>query len=89
MCHEEWVSVRSRLGLKGDDSTSPVSFHPRAVGLAWAPPGLPAHKVSTRDSFIHARCTQIRNRFPFRVAPLSGTKKNIQQTAVTREAKRS
>ncbi|XP_076661916.1 four and a half LIM domains protein limpet isoform X4 [Halictus rubicundus] len=45
VCHEEWVSVRSRLGLKGEESTSPVGFDPRAKGLAWAPPGLPAHKV--------------------------------------------
>lgn len=46
MCHEEWVSVRSRLGLKGDESSTPVGFDPRSKGLAWAPPGLPAHKVS-------------------------------------------
>ncbi|XP_076281327.1 four and a half LIM domains protein limpet isoform X4 [Lasioglossum baleicum] len=45
VCHEEWVSVRSRLGLKGEESSSPVGFDPRAKGLAWAPPGLPAHKV--------------------------------------------
>ncbi|XP_078038825.1 four and a half LIM domains protein limpet isoform X4 [Augochlora pura] len=45
VCHEEWVSVRSRLGLKGEESSSPVGFDPRTKGLAWAPPGLPAHKV--------------------------------------------
>ncbi|XP_020280385.1 prickle-like protein 3 isoform X6 [Pseudomyrmex gracilis] len=45
VCHEEWVSVRSRLGLKGDESSGPISVDPREKGLAWAPPGLPWHKV--------------------------------------------
>lgn len=45
VCHEEWVSVRSRLGLKGEESSCPATFDPRGKGLAWAPPGLPAHKV--------------------------------------------
>lgn len=40
------MSVRSRLGLKGEESSSPVGFDPREKGLAWAPPGLPAHKVA-------------------------------------------
>lgn len=48
MCHEEWVSVRSRLGLKGEESSCPATFDPRGKGLAWAPPGLPAHKVGDR-----------------------------------------
>lgn len=50
VCHEEWVSVRSRLGLKGEESSCPATFDPRGKGLAWAPPGLPAHKVGDRFS---------------------------------------
>lgn len=50
MCHEEWVSVRSRLGLKGEEFSCPATFDPRGKGLAWAPPGLPAHKVGDRFS---------------------------------------
>lgn len=46
VCHEEWVSVRSRLGLKGDESSGPIGVDPRERGLAWAPPGLPSHKVN-------------------------------------------
>ncbi|XP_034186108.2 four and a half LIM domains protein limpet isoform X5 [Osmia lignaria lignaria] len=52
VCHEEWVSVRSRLGLKGEESSSPSVFDPRAKGLAWAPPGLPAHKVDEYFSML-------------------------------------
>ncbi|XP_076630715.1 four and a half LIM domains protein limpet isoform X2 [Colletes latitarsis] len=52
VCHEEWVSVRSRLGLKGDESSLPVGFDPRKKGLAWAPPGLPAHKVEEYFSML-------------------------------------
>lgn len=63
MCHEEWVSVRSRLGLKGEESSCPVAFDPREKGLAWAPPGLPAHKVGNRDRLFRARSVQRDNRF--------------------------
>ncbi|XP_076753220.1 four and a half LIM domains protein limpet isoform X9 [Xylocopa sonorina] len=52
VCHEEWVSVRSRLGLKGDESSCSTPFDPRAKGLAWAPPGLPAHKVEEYFSML-------------------------------------
>ncbi|XP_076247721.1 four and a half LIM domains protein limpet isoform X5 [Calliopsis andreniformis] len=52
VCHEEWVSVRSRLGLKGEESSSPVGFDPRSKGLAWAPPGLPAHKIEEYFSML-------------------------------------
>ncbi|XP_015191094.1 PREDICTED: GDNF-inducible zinc finger protein 1 isoform X3 [Polistes dominula] len=46
VCHEEWASVRSRLGLKADESNGLPGFSdPRERGLAWAPPGLPPHKV--------------------------------------------
>lgn len=46
VCHEEWASVRSRLGLKADESNGLPGFSdPRERGLAWAPPGLPSHKV--------------------------------------------
>lgn len=45
MCHEEWVSVRARLGLKGDGPNNYIGFEPRERGLAWAPPGLPPNKV--------------------------------------------
>ncbi|XP_031847933.1 four and a half LIM domains protein limpet isoform X6 [Nomia melanderi] len=50
--HEEWVSVRSRLGLKGEESGSSVGFDLRSKGLAWAPPGLPAHKVDEYFSML-------------------------------------
>ncbi|CAD1479218.1 unnamed protein product, partial [Heterotrigona itama] len=52
VCHEEWASVRSRLGLKGEESSHPIVFDPRAKGLAWAPPGLPAHKVEEYFSML-------------------------------------
>lgn len=57
MCHAEWVSVKSRLGLKGEESSWPVAFDPREKGLAWAPPGLPAHKVGNPDPFRFLRCS--------------------------------
>lgn len=44
------MSVRSRLGLKGEEFSCPATFDPRGKGLAWAPPGLPAHKVGDRFS---------------------------------------
>ncbi|KAL0115188.1 hypothetical protein PUN28_010653 [Cardiocondyla obscurior] len=52
VCHEEWVSVRSRLGLKGDESNGPIGVDPRERGLAWAPPGLPSHKVEEYFSML-------------------------------------
>ncbi|OAD60539.1 hypothetical protein WN48_05056 [Eufriesea mexicana] len=52
VCHAEWVSVKSRLGLKGEESSWPVAFDPREKGLAWAPPGLPAHKVEEYFSML-------------------------------------
>ncbi|XP_076177271.1 four and a half LIM domains protein limpet isoform X5 [Ptiloglossa arizonensis] len=52
VCHEEWVSVRSRLGLKGEESLLPIGCDPREMGLAWAPPGLPAHKVEEYFSML-------------------------------------
>ncbi|XP_046750981.1 prickle planar cell polarity protein 3-A isoform X4 [Diprion similis] len=52
VCHEEWVSVRSRLGLKSDGAGGSVAFDPRDMGLAWAPPGLPAHKVEEYFSML-------------------------------------
>ncbi|XP_008204248.1 prickle planar cell polarity protein 3-A isoform X4 [Nasonia vitripennis] len=53
VCHDEWVSVRARLGLKGDESRDPVGgFDPRDAGLAWAPPGLPLHKVEEYFSML-------------------------------------
>ncbi|EZA61018.1 Prickle-like protein [Ooceraea biroi] len=52
VCHEEWVSVRSRLGLKGDESSGPIGVDPRERGLAWAPPGLPSHKVEEYFSML-------------------------------------
>lgn len=45
MCHEEWVSVRARLGLKGEGPNNHVGLDPRERGLAWAPPGLSPNKV--------------------------------------------
>lgn len=42
--HDEWTSVKARLGLKADDAKEPI-FEPRDAGYAWAPPGLPRHKV--------------------------------------------
>lgn len=53
VCHEEWVSVRSRLGLKGDESNGPIGVDPRERGLAWAPPGLPSHKVNFFLCFLY------------------------------------
>lgn len=53
VCHEEWVSVRSRLGLKGDESSGPIGVDPREKGLAWAPPGLPSHKVFSFPPSFH------------------------------------
>ena len=47
MCHEEWVSVRARLSLKGEDLIVPIGLDARDTSLAWAPPGLPPHKVSS------------------------------------------
>lgn len=58
VCHEEWVSVRSRLGLKGEESSCPVTFDPRGKGLAWAPPGLPAHKVGNNPFPVRYRFNQ-------------------------------
>ncbi|XP_015605900.1 zinc finger protein 845 isoform X3 [Cephus cinctus] len=52
VCHEEWVSVRARLGLKADSSGGPVPFDPRDRGLVWAPPGLPSHKVEEYFSML-------------------------------------
>ncbi|KAL6425254.1 hypothetical protein ACFW04_009473 [Cataglyphis niger] len=52
VCHEEWVSVRSRLGLKGDESNGPIGVDPRERGLAWAPPGLPSHKIEEYFSML-------------------------------------
>ncbi|XP_029159107.1 uncharacterized protein LOC114931297 isoform X1 [Nylanderia fulva] len=52
VCHEEWVSVRSRLGLKGDESSGPIGVDPRERGLAWAPPGLPSHKIDEYFSML-------------------------------------
>ncbi|XP_015120076.1 uncharacterized protein LOC107043216 [Diachasma alloeum] len=53
VCHEEWVSVRARLGLKGDAGTNNyVGFEPRERGLAWAPPGLPPNKVEEYFSML-------------------------------------
>ncbi|XP_034941041.1 prickle planar cell polarity protein 3-A isoform X4 [Chelonus insularis] len=52
VCHEEWVSVRARLGLKGEDPNNYVAFDPREKGLAWAPPGLPPHKVEEYFSML-------------------------------------
>ncbi|XP_018349456.1 PREDICTED: zinc finger protein 850 isoform X4 [Trachymyrmex septentrionalis] len=52
VCHEEWVSVRSRLGLKGDESNGPIGVDPREKGLAWVPPGLPSHKVEEYFSML-------------------------------------
>ncbi|KAL6260543.1 hypothetical protein P5V15_008065 [Pogonomyrmex californicus] len=52
VCHEEWASVRSRLGLKGDESNGPIGVDPRERGLAWAPPGLPSHKVEEYFSML-------------------------------------
>ncbi|XP_026671258.1 four and a half LIM domains protein 2 isoform X7 [Ceratina calcarata] len=51
VCHEEWASVRSRLGLKGEESPS-QTVHPRSMGLAWTPPGLPPHKVEEYFSML-------------------------------------
>ncbi|KAJ8669112.1 hypothetical protein QAD02_000371 [Eretmocerus hayati] len=55
VCHDEWVSVRARLGLKADEPTREQnggSFEPRDAGLAWAPPGLPLHKVEEYFSML-------------------------------------
>ncbi|XP_043674578.1 nexilin isoform X1 [Vespula pensylvanica] len=53
VCHEEWASVRSRLGLKADESNGLPGFSdPRERGLAWAPPGLPPHKVDEYFSML-------------------------------------
>ncbi|XP_011312452.1 zinc finger protein 845 isoform X3 [Fopius arisanus] len=52
VCHEEWVSVRARLGLKGDGTNNYVGFEPRERGLAWAPPGLPPNKVEEYFSML-------------------------------------
>ncbi|XP_057336907.1 prickle planar cell polarity protein 3-A-like isoform X3 [Microplitis mediator] len=52
VCHEEWVSVRARLGLKGEGSNNYIGFEPRDRGLAWAPPGLPPHKVEEYFSML-------------------------------------
>ncbi|XP_054014790.1 zinc finger CCCH domain-containing protein 13-like isoform X2 [Hylaeus anthracinus] len=52
VCHEEWVSVRSRLGLKGDESSSPVGFDPREKGLAWAPPRISLLQVEEYFSML-------------------------------------
>lgn len=55
ICHEEWVSVRSRLGLKSDDSSGSVGVDLKEKGLAWAPPGLPSNKVSTLAFFTFSK----------------------------------
>ncbi|XP_066602067.1 uncharacterized protein [Prorops nasuta] len=52
VCHEEWVSVRSRLGLKGDEANGSLGSDPRDRGFAWAPPGLPPHKVDKYFSLL-------------------------------------
>ncbi|XP_044598698.1 zinc finger protein 845 isoform X3 [Cotesia glomerata] len=52
VCHEEWVSVRARLGLKSEGSNNYIGFEPRDRGLAWAPPGLPPHKVEEYFSML-------------------------------------
>ncbi|XP_014467281.1 PREDICTED: zinc finger CCCH domain-containing protein 13 isoform X2 [Dinoponera quadriceps] len=52
VCHEEWVSVRSRLGLKGDESSGPIGVDPRERGLAWVPPGLQSHRVEEYFSML-------------------------------------
>ncbi|KAK0164585.1 hypothetical protein PV328_003197 [Microctonus aethiopoides] len=52
VCHEEWVSVRARLGLKGDGPNNYIGFEPRERGLAWAPPGLPPNKVEEYFSML-------------------------------------
>ncbi|XP_014235312.1 prickle planar cell polarity protein 3-A isoform X3 [Trichogramma pretiosum] len=52
VCHHEWVSVRARLGLKADETPEPACFDPRDAGLAWAPPGLPLHKVEEYFSML-------------------------------------
>ena len=52
VCHEEWVSVRARLGLKGEEPNTSIVFDPREKGFAWTPPGLPAHRVSYYKLFF-------------------------------------
>ncbi|XP_044010897.1 prickle planar cell polarity protein 3-A isoform X3 [Aphidius gifuensis] len=52
VCHEEWVSVRARLGLKGEGPNNHVGLDPRERGLAWAPPGLSPNKVDEYFSLL-------------------------------------